>query len=129
MVRSQFWYSIVNGMSGQKFYNEWAVNLFNTLYTAAPIVVLGTSDKDIPAWIAERMPILYRPGIQNASFRRNIFWEWTTSALMESGAICTVALVSLTFIWYVGRWCTCIYFSCFSCYIQIMFISISMDLD
>jgi len=35
---------MVCGVSGQKFYNEVAVDFFNTLYTAAPIVVVAVYD-------------------------------------------------------------------------------------
>lgn len=95
LVMSQFWYSLVNGMSGQKFYNEWAVNLFNTLYTAAPIVVVGVNDMDVPAWISQRIPILYRSGILGHHFDRRIFWCWIIGGLIESCAICMVAVLVL----------------------------------
>jgi hypothetical protein len=41
MSMAQFWFNFYNAWSGQKYYTEGAIQLFNLAYTALPIVLLG----------------------------------------------------------------------------------------
>ena len=42
MSMAQFWFNFNNAWSGQKYYTEGAIQLFNLLYTSVPILLLGT---------------------------------------------------------------------------------------
>ncbi|OQR95740.1 phospholipid-transporting ATPase [Thraustotheca clavata] len=95
LVMSEFWYCLVSGVSGQKFYNEFAVDCFNTLYTALPIILYAIMDKDLPSWMCESVPSLYSVGIVNGLFRRRMIWSWILSAVFESLVICMVAVLTM----------------------------------
>ena len=41
MSMAQFWFNFNNAWSGQKYYTEGAIQLFNLLYTSVPILLLG----------------------------------------------------------------------------------------
>ncbi|KAH9086484.1 hypothetical protein LEN26_020131 [Aphanomyces euteiches] len=90
LVLSEFWYCMVSGVSGQKFYNQVAVDLFNTFYTALPIVVFAVYDKDLPSWLCERLPNLYG----RVLFHRWVIWKWMAFGLVESFVICMVAVLT-----------------------------------
>lgn len=42
-----FWWSWVNGFSGQKVYTEAAIQFFNLMFTSLPILLLGIYDMDL----------------------------------------------------------------------------------
>ncbi|KDO27226.1 hypothetical protein SPRG_07475 [Saprolegnia parasitica CBS 223.65] len=103
LVMSEFWYNLVSGVSGQKFYNEVAVDSFNTLYTALPIVLFAIMDKDLPSWMCESVPGLYSIGIGNGLFRRRMIWTWILSGVFESLVICMVAVLTMSSCDSLGR--------------------------
>lgn len=41
---AQFWFNFNNAWSGQKYYTEGAIQLFNLVYTSVPILLLGLSE-------------------------------------------------------------------------------------
>ncbi|OQR83170.1 phospholipid-transporting ATPase [Achlya hypogyna] len=103
LVMSEFWYSLVSGVSGQKFYNEVAVDCFNTLYTALPIVLFAIMDKDLPSWMCVSVPGLYSIGMSNGLFRRRMIWSWIASGVFESLVICMVAVLTMRSVDSLGR--------------------------
>ena len=40
-----FWFNCYAGMSGQRLYDDWFQSLYNVLFTALPVVVVGIFDK------------------------------------------------------------------------------------
>ena len=44
MSMAQFWFNFNNAWSGQKYYTEGAIQLFNLVYTSVPILLLGLSE-------------------------------------------------------------------------------------
>ena len=38
---AQFWFNFNNAWSGQKYYTEGSIQLFNLLFTSIPILLLG----------------------------------------------------------------------------------------
>ena len=67
MAIVQFWYAFQTGFSGQKFYFEGGIQLFNIAYTCFPIMLLGVFDKDVEEKIILKYPQLYNNGIRGES--------------------------------------------------------------
>lgn len=42
---TQFWFTFRTGFSGQRFYDDWFQSLFNVVFTALPVIVLGLFEK------------------------------------------------------------------------------------
>lgn len=42
-----FWWSWLNGFSGQKVYTEASIQFFNLMFTSIPILLLGIYDMDL----------------------------------------------------------------------------------
>jgi len=87
-----FWYAWANGFGGQKFFPEAGIQLFNMVYTAFPIVLVGIYDQDISADFAQNYPGLYFVGIHDTFFTDKIFWVWIFSSLWEA---CLISIVPL----------------------------------
>jgi hypothetical protein len=64
----QFWFNFNNGWSGQKYYTEAAIQMFNLLYTSVPILLLGIYDMDLKPKTVFQNPQLYIDGIRNKHF-------------------------------------------------------------
>lgn len=60
MSMGQFWFNFNNGFSGQKYYTEGAIQLFNLIYSAFPILLIGIYDMDIDVKKLYKYPQLYR---------------------------------------------------------------------
>ncbi|KAF6146186.1 hypothetical protein GIB67_005834, partial [Kingdonia uniflora] len=41
----QFWFTFQTGFSGQRFYDDWFQSLYNVIFTALPVIILGLFDK------------------------------------------------------------------------------------
>lgn len=63
-----FWFAWVNGVSGQKMFNEGAIQFYNLWYTALPIVMFGVYDMDLPSAMVYKYPQLYKAGIDSKCF-------------------------------------------------------------
>lgn len=80
----QFWFAWLNGFSGQKIYTEAAIQLYNLVFTALPIILCGIYDMDVDASTIYRFPQLYTPCIDNEFFKPTVFWGWLCHGIMES---------------------------------------------
>jgi hypothetical protein len=108
MSLGQFWFNFNNGFSGQKYYTEGTIQLFNLVYSAFPILLLGIYDKDIEPEFLYRYPQLYKSvsgerffnvsATDTADLRVNLtlrllqtklFWSWIVTAILES-IVCSV---------------------------------------
>ncbi|TDH69717.1 hypothetical protein CCR75_008340 [Bremia lactucae] len=87
MVMAQYFYMFCTGTSGQKFYGELAFQLYNVLYTAMPIIVLGVFDYDVPFEVSKHFPELYLVGPRMELFNNYTFFKWICSAAYESAVI------------------------------------------
>ncbi|KAK9116965.1 hypothetical protein Sjap_015912 [Stephania japonica] len=38
---TQFWFTFQTGFSGQRFYDDWFQSLYNVIFTALPVIILG----------------------------------------------------------------------------------------
>jgi magnesium-transporting ATPase (P-type) len=87
LVMAQWCYSFFSGYSGQKFYLEVGIQLYNVAFTAVPIIVLGVLDQDVPRGMAELQPEVYALGLRNRHFNDRIFWGWMVSTVWEAAII------------------------------------------
>lgn len=42
---TQFWFTFRTGFSGQRFYDDWFQSLYNVIFTALPVIILGLFEK------------------------------------------------------------------------------------
>ncbi|CAM9108152.1 unnamed protein product [Ectocarpus sp. 8 AP-2014] len=89
-------YAYSNGFSGTLFYDYVTCNMYAIVFTALPILLYGTYDRDISAETCLRYPQLYAYGITDRCMRPMIFWSWMLQAraVLES-AFLTIAPVLL----------------------------------
>ncbi|XP_010548246.1 PREDICTED: phospholipid-transporting ATPase 3 isoform X2 [Tarenaya hassleriana] len=81
---TQFWFTFRTGFSGQRFYDDWFQSLYNVVFTALPVIVLGLFEKDVSASLSKRYPELYREGIRNSFFKWRVVAIWAASAVYQS---------------------------------------------
>ncbi|OQR98060.1 phospholipid-transporting ATPase [Thraustotheca clavata] len=87
LTAAEFWFTWVNGFSGQKFYLETGFQIYNVAFTSFPIILLAIYDKDVDDDMALTFPKLYCMGPENAKLNAKIFTLWIVSALVESVGI------------------------------------------
>nr|XP_015831762.2 phospholipid-transporting ATPase ID [Nothobranchius furzeri] len=68
-----FWYAFFCGFSAQTVFDDWFITLYNTVYTAAPVLSLGLFDQDVNDRWSIRYPQLYSPGQLNMYFSKKAF--------------------------------------------------------
>lgn len=93
---TQFWFTFRTGFSGQRFYDDWFQSLFNVVFTALPVIVLGLFEKDVSASLSKRYPELYREGIRNSFFKWRVVAVWATSAVYQS-LVCYLFVTTSSF--------------------------------
>ncbi|MCO5558594.1 hypothetical protein L7F22_012180 [Adiantum nelumboides] len=81
---TQFWFNLYTGFSGQRFYDDWFQSLYNVVFTALPVIIVGIFDKDVSLANARKYPQLYKAGIENAFFKWRILIVWALSAVYQS---------------------------------------------
>merc|ERR1711998_630193 len=82
-----YYYTAFTGMSGQKFSPEYALQLFNAIWTFLPILLLGIMDQEVARPYARMIPRLYEIGTQFGAFNFEVGAEWVVLALLESAWI------------------------------------------
>eukprot|EP00127_Corallochytrium_limacisporum_P005603 Clim_evm2s209 gene=Clim_evmTU2s209 len=70
-----FYFAFWNGFSGQSFWDEWVVTLFNTTFTSLPIIMVGVFDQDCDAETSLAYPHLYEAGLRKEFFDRTKFFR------------------------------------------------------
>ncbi|KAM9323031.1 phospholipid-transporting ATPase ID-like [Pholidichthys leucotaenia] len=68
-----FWYAFFSGFSAQTVYDEWFITLYNTIYTALPVLGLCLFDQDVNDRWSFQYPQLYTPGQLNQYFSKKAF--------------------------------------------------------
>ncbi|XP_057448372.1 phospholipid-transporting ATPase 3-like [Lotus japonicus] len=81
---TQFWFTFQTGFSGQRFYDDWFQSLYNVIFTALPVVIVGLFDKDVNASLSKKYPELYREGIRNVFFKWKIVAIWAFFSVYQS---------------------------------------------
>ncbi|ORY01483.1 phospholipid-translocating P-type ATPase [Basidiobolus meristosporus CBS 931.73] len=91
---TQFFFQAFTGFSGTSLYEQWTLSLYNTLFSALPVLVLGMFEKDLNAETLLRFPSLYRTGQNNEMFNLRIFWIWMVNGVIQSVWITYIPLIT-----------------------------------
>ncbi|KAE8690796.1 Phospholipid-transporting ATPase 3 [Hibiscus syriacus] len=81
---TQFWFTFNTGFSGQRFYDDWFQSLYNVIFTALPVIIVGLFDKDVSSSLSKRYPELYKEGIKNIFFKWRVVAIWAFFAVYQS---------------------------------------------
>ncbi|XP_058073824.1 phospholipid-transporting ATPase 3 isoform X4 [Magnolia sinica] len=81
---TQFWFTFQTGFSGQRFYDDWFQSLYNVIFTALPVIILGLFDKDVSATLSKKYPQLYKEGIRNTFFKWRVVAVWAFFSVFQS---------------------------------------------
>ncbi|XP_073305028.1 phospholipid-transporting ATPase 3-like isoform X2 [Primulina huaijiensis] len=81
---TQFWFTFRTGFSGQRFYDDWFQSLYNVIFTALPVIILGLFDKDVNFSLSKKYPELYKEGIRNTFFKWRVVATWAFFAIYQS---------------------------------------------
>ncbi|XP_073001334.1 phospholipid-transporting ATPase 3 isoform X2 [Typha latifolia] len=81
---TQFWFTFQTGFSGQRFYDDWFQSLYNVIFTALPVIILGLFDKDVSASLSKKYPQLYKEGIRNMFFKWRVVAVWAFFSFYQS---------------------------------------------
>ncbi|KAL6187139.1 hypothetical protein ACLB2K_043254 [Fragaria x ananassa] len=81
---TQFWFTFYTGYSGQRFYDDWYQSLYNVIFTALPVIMVGLFDKDVSAALSKKYPELYKEGIRNMFFKWRVVATWAFFSVYQS---------------------------------------------
>ncbi|KAE9614624.1 putative phospholipid-translocating ATPase [Lupinus albus] len=81
---TQFWFTFQTGFSGQRFYDDWFQSLYNVIFTALPVIIVGLFDKDVSASLSKKYPQLYMEGIRNVFFKWRVVAIWAFFSVYQS---------------------------------------------
>lgn len=87
-------YGIHSSFSGQQFYNDPILQLYNIVFTALPIIVLAIWDQPLPAKLLENAPQIYRENRLTPPFTGHAFLLWVVRALAHGAFIYFVTQLS-----------------------------------
>ncbi|XP_009778604.1 phospholipid-transporting ATPase 3 isoform X2 [Nicotiana tabacum] len=93
---TQFWFTFRTGFSGQRFYDDWFQSLYNVIFTALPVIILGLFEKDVSASLSKKYPELYREGIRNTFFKWRVVATWAFFAVYQSLVLYNFVISSST---------------------------------
>lgn len=81
---SQFWFGFYNGFSGQMMFFDFLFTLFNSLFTAIPILTLSTLDQEHSDTTLLAKPALYKTTSSNSNFNAPKFLGWLLLGIWQS---------------------------------------------
>ncbi|KAJ9554377.1 hypothetical protein OSB04_018422 [Centaurea solstitialis] len=93
---TQFWYTFHTGYSGQRFYDDWFQSLYNVIFTALPVIIVGLLDKDVSAALSKKYPQLYKEGIENAYFNWKVVGTLACFSVYQSIIVYNFAVAAST---------------------------------
>ena len=68
MSIAQFWFNFSCAYSGQKYYTEGAIQMYNFLYTNFPLLMMGIYDVDISSEAVYKFPKVYLSTMNDEHF-------------------------------------------------------------
>lgn len=84
MSMAMAWFNFFSGFSGQAYFTEGAMQLYNLIYTSIPILVYGIYDTKFSHTSVYKYPQSYRTCLNNHFFNSLEFWKWIGHAVLES---------------------------------------------
>ncbi|KAM0873580.1 hypothetical protein ACQ4PT_037982 [Festuca glaucescens] len=92
-----FLYECYTSFSGQTFYNDWSMSLYNVLFTSLPVIAMGVFDQDVSARFCLKYPMLYQEGPQNLLFRWSRLLGWMLHGVGSAVIIFFLTIASLKY--------------------------------
>ncbi|ORX59732.1 phospholipid-translocating P-type ATPase [Hesseltinella vesiculosa] len=83
-VFPSLWFQIYSQFSGNIFYDYSFLQLYNLIFTVAPVVVLGATDRDISAKYLQRYPQVYQVGVKQQLYTKPRFWLYFFDGVWQS---------------------------------------------
>ena len=93
---SMAWFNFFSGFSGQKYYTEGGMQLYNLIFTSLPILVYGSIDMKFSATTLVKFPQSYRATLGGTYFNLSEFWRWILHGLGESIIVVVLPMYLLT---------------------------------
>ena len=94
----QFVFAFNNGFSGQKYFSEAAIQMFNVVFSTFPLVLYGVWDRDVKYESALKFPQLYINGLRHHNFNSQVFWSWVVLGAVEASVVTFFPLHGLTWL-------------------------------
>lgn len=88
-------FAIYSAGSALALYNEWLYQLYNTIFTAVPIVCFALFDKEQERTELLENPGLYALGRKGCYFNIVVFWRWMCYGILQGGCIFFTVFYSL----------------------------------
>ena len=96
MSMSMAWFNFFSGFSGQKYYAEYGMQLYNLVFTSLPILVYGAMDMKFSAISVIKFPQSYRTCLVDSFFNTGEFWRWIAHGVGESIIVVVLPMYLLT---------------------------------
>lgn len=95
LVLPMFIFSFMNLYSGAALYDSWLIMSYNVIWTAIPIIILGTTDRDMDKEHILQIPSLYCDKYKNKMFTAKSFIFWIVIAIIQSITIYMLMYASM----------------------------------
>jgi hypothetical protein len=79
-----FWFNFNCGSSGQAYFTEGVLQMYNLFYTSLPILYYASYDLMLSSNTFYRFPQTYRACVHGKFFSTQVFWMWVFHAIFES---------------------------------------------
>jgi phospholipid-transporting ATPase len=96
MSMAMAWFNFFSGFSGQAYFTDGAMQMYNLIYTSIPILVYGIYDTKFSHTSVLRFPQSYRTCLNNHYFNSLEFWKWIGHAVLESTIVVVLPMYLLT---------------------------------
>ena len=73
------------GWSAPELYDSGFLAMYNVIYSAVPIIVMGIFEQDVDAGLSMRFPILYEAGLKNKLFTWPTFFVSVIKGVFHGG--------------------------------------------
>lgn len=84
MSMAMAWFNFFSGFSGQAYFTDGTMQLYNLIYTSVPIVLYGIYDSKFSHRSVIKFPQSYRTCLNGHYFSSLEFWKWVAHAVVES---------------------------------------------
>ncbi|KAL4478641.1 hypothetical protein ABPG74_006876 [Tetrahymena malaccensis] len=96
LVLPQFWFgAILSLFSGTNLYDPWIYQLFNTIFTAIPIVIYALTDREYSKRVLLTNSNFYKQGMKFELFNTQIFIKTLINGILQSFIIIILSFYSL----------------------------------
>lgn len=96
-VFPSLWYQIYSGWSGNIFYDYSFLQLYNIIFTVAPVVIIGATDQDLTSPYLKHLPYIY--SVRGKLYTKFRFWLYFFDGVWQS----VVVFYAFYFLWIGGN--------------------------